>query len=192
MRIRAFIDPLGGLSEAFLYLNFRLRETRALGGATAGIVRRLARATHMSRKQNVADIEGAITILAESTRDELAILWKGRNGQSAPKGCGRTLLELAEAYGIQTQAFGGLKPGLRRKLVAKANGISDGVFDLKAHKSRQLSQGTRLMREWNGRTHHVDVVQGGFVWNGNKHLSLSAIAKEITGAHWSGPRFFGL
>ena len=146
----------------------------------------------MSRKRNVAAIEGAITILAESTRAELAILWTSRNGHSPPKGCGRTLLELAAAYGIQTQTFGSLNPGLRRKLRARPNEILGGIVGHKAQKSRQLSQGTKLMREWNGRTHHVDVVQGGFVWNGNKHQSLSAIAKEITGAHWSGPRFFGL
>ena len=146
----------------------------------------------MPRKKTKADIENAISTLAKSTREELAILWTSRNGHSPPKGCGRTFLELAEAYGIQTHTFGGLKPGLRRKLGTKPHGISDGVVEHKALKSRQLSQGTKLMREWNGRTHHVYVVQGGFVWNGNKHQSLSAIAKEITGAHWSGPRFFGL
>lgn len=146
----------------------------------------------MSRKQSNADIEPAISNLVEATRDELATLWTRRCGYPPPKGCSRTLLELAEAHRIQAHKFGGLKPGLRRKLGAQANGISSGVVEHKARKSRQLSHGSKLVREWNGRTHHVDVVQGGFVWNGNKHQSLSAIAKEITGAHWSGPRFFGL
>ncbi len=146
----------------------------------------------MSPKKSKADIEHAISTLAEATRDELAILWTGRKGHCPPKGCGRTLLELAEAYAVQMSTFGGLKHSLRRKLETKPKGISGGVVQHKAQKSRQLSQGSKLVREWNGRTHHVDVVQGGFVWNGNKHQSLSAIAKEITGAHWSGPRFFGL
>ena len=52
--------------------------------------------------------------------------------------------------------------------------------------------GTRLVREWNGRTHIVDVSEDGFVFDGKTYRSLSAIAKRITGAHWSGPRFFGL
>lgn len=78
----------------------------------------------MYRKQNKADIETAISNLVEATRDELAILWTTRNGHSTPKGCSRTLLELAEAYGIQTHTFGDLKPSLRRKLEAKPNGIS--------------------------------------------------------------------
>lgn len=146
----------------------------------------------MSRKQNKAVIETTISKLAEATRGELAVLWSNRNGHAPPKGCSRTLLELAEAYMVQTHTFGNLKPSLRRKLGVKPNVILDGVVEHKARKTRRLSQGSKLVREWNGRTHHIDVVQGGFVWNGNKHQSLSAIAQEITGAHWSGPRFFRL
>ena len=146
----------------------------------------------MPRTQDKADIEHAISTLVVATREELAVLWTRRNGHSPPKGCGRTILELAEAYAIQRAKFGGFKPSLCRKLGAKQKGSSGGVVAHKAQKSRQLSQGSKLVREWNGRTHHVDVVQGGFVWNGNRHQSLSAIAREITGAHWSGPRFFGL
>lgn len=50
--------------------------------------------------------------------------------------------------------------------------------------------GTRFMREWNGRIHVVDVTDDGFLFDGKTFRSLSAIAKRITGAHWSGPRFF--
>jgi Protein of unknown function (DUF2924) len=153
---------------------------------------RLAAAKYMSRKHSKQNIENAFLTLAEASRDELAAVWTSRNGHAPLKGCGRTLLELAEGYAIQSSAHGGLKPSLRRKLGAMPNGILSGVFEHKVQKSRRLSQGSKLVREWNGRTHHVDVVQGGFVWNGSKHQSLSAIAKEITGAHWSGPRFFGL
>jgi hypothetical protein len=52
--------------------------------------------------------------------------------------------------------------------------------------------GARLIREWNGTTHVVDVVDGGYLWNGEQHRSLSAIARAITGTRWSGPRFFGI
>ena len=58
--------------------------------------------------------------------------------------------------------------------------------------SPHLRPGTRLVREWNGRTHVVDVSEDGFAFDGKTYRSLSAIAKRITGAHWSGPRFFGL
>ena len=57
---------------------------------------------------------------------------------------------------------------------------------------KQLSPGTRLVRDWNGRSHVVDVLEEGFAFEGRLHKSLTAIARQITGAHWSGPRFFGL
>ena len=56
----------------------------------------------------------------------------------------------------------------------------------------RLSPGAHLVREWNGRTYQVHVLEGGFEMDGKTWRSLSAIAKHITGATWSGPRFFGL
>jgi hypothetical protein len=55
-----------------------------------------------------------------------------------------------------------------------------------------LKAGTRLVREWQGRTHTVDVTPSGYAWKGELYRSLSAVARKITGAQWSGPRFFGL
>jgi hypothetical protein len=49
-----------------------------------------------------------------------------------------------------------------------------------------------LIREWNGSTHTVDVTGDGYLWNDTRYGSLSAIARAITGARWSGPRLFGL
>jgi hypothetical protein len=36
------------------------------------------------------------------------------------------------------------------------------------------------------------VLEEGFAFEGRLHKSLTAIAQQITGTHWSGPRFFGL
>jgi len=55
-----------------------------------------------------------------------------------------------------------------------------------------LRPGARLVREWRGRTHTVQVTEDGFEYDGKPYSSLSKIAHAITGAHWSGPRFFGL
>jgi hypothetical protein len=55
-----------------------------------------------------------------------------------------------------------------------------------------VKPGTRLVREWNGQTHTVLVHADGVEWRGKRYRSLSIVAREITGAHWSGPRFFGL
>ena len=56
----------------------------------------------------------------------------------------------------------------------------------------RVRSGARLVREWRGRTHTVSVTMDGFEYAGKAYASLTKIAHEITGAHWSGPRFFGL
>ena len=129
----------------------------------------------------------------------LAEFWEQRFACVPPRGCGQHLLELAAAYAIQEKAFGGLNAATRRGLAIglDSNGGDPGEPRLRrksgtARSVRSIKPGTRLVREWNGRTHHVEVVADGYVWNGKMHRSLSVIAREITGAQWSGPRFFGL
>jgi hypothetical protein len=100
-------------------------------------------------------------------------------------------LELAAAYEIQERAFGGLKPEIRKALAVDSSGSVEHIPPRRT-KNRIIKPGTRLVREWNGRTHHVEAVDGGFLWNGKLHRSLTTIARAITGAHWSGPRFFGI
>ena len=56
----------------------------------------------------------------------------------------------------------------------------------------KLKPGTRLLREWQGRSHEVLVLNDGFSWQATHYRSLSAIARKITGTAWSGPLFFGL
>jgi len=138
-----------------------------------------------------ADVVEATARIANLSRDELVECWLKRFGVEPPKGCGRRLLELAAAYDIQERAFGGLKPEIRKALTVDSLGSLDRMSARRA-KNRIIKPGTRLIREWNGRTHHVEAVYGGFIWNGKRHRSLSTIARAITGAHWSGPRFFGV
>ena len=139
-------------------------------------------------------VAAEVAALADLPREELAEHWLKRYGREPPKGCGRKLLELAAAYDIQEQAFGSLKPEVRKALAAEGDPVSYSATNRRNRKRAiaTIKPGTRLVREWNGRTHHVEMVEGGFVWNGKTHRSLSTIARQITGAHWSGPRFFGL
>jgi len=90
------------------------------------------------------------------------------------------------AYEEQTQVLGGLTASERRSLRSIASGNLIGEV------SAQASPGTHLVREWNGRTYRVEVVDGGYLLDGTTYGSLSAVAKRITGTAWSGPRFFGL
>jgi hypothetical protein len=56
----------------------------------------------------------------------------------------------------------------------------------------EVKPGTRLVREGQGRTYEVLVLDDGFSWQSTRYRSLSAIARTITGTPWSGPLFFGL
>ncbi|MGH6799709.1 MAG: DUF2924 domain-containing protein [Roseiarcus sp.] len=95
------------------------------------------------------------------------------------------------AYRIQENAFGGLPTAVERRL-AKLMGTFKSEGRIVAPPPPKVKPGARLVREWRGRTHVVSVVEGGFEYEGKTFPSLTAIAVEITGAHWSGPRFFGL
>lgn len=103
-----------------------------------------------------------------------------------PKGISTPLLCRLVAYEVQAARYGGLPLRTRNKLQAIASDLAV------APAGPSLRSGSRLVRDWNGITHVVDVVKGGYRYHGRVYRSLSAIAREITGARWSGPRFFGL
>ncbi len=128
--------------------------------------------------------------ISQLTREALIKGWRLTHKQSPPKGLSRRLLEYSAAYQLQVKAYGGLKPTIRRKLRQAAG--QAGKFVPVTEKSQRLSPGTRLLREWHGRTHTVEVVEDGFLYAGETWKSLSQVARSITGARWSGPRFFGL
>lgn len=73
-----------------------------------------------------------------------------------------------------------------------ANRGNEASASFQPRERRRLTPGARLLRERNGRTHVVDVIERGYVFEARVYSSLTAIADRITGAHWSGPRFFGL
>jgi hypothetical protein len=103
-----------------------------------------------------------------------------------PKGLSTPLLCRIVAFETQAAERGGLGLRLRKQLRSIAD--EGGAIGRTAH----LKSDARLVREWNGVTHVVDRIENGFLYRGKTYRSLSAIAKEITGAKWSGPRFFGL
>ncbi len=139
----------------------------------------------------IARLEREIDVLADLTRAELAERWRAHYRSVSPKGISRRLLIRGIAYEMQAKRYGGLKPATDRLLRMIANGTADGDHGGRKTAPR-LQPGTQLVREWNGVSHVVEVIDGGFVWNGDRYRSLSSIARAITGARWSGPRFFGL
>ena len=111
--------------------------------------------------------------------------------RSEPPRVSRDLLMRALAYRIQERAFGGLPKWAARRLSGTADGCDSGEA-APAHGGPRLKPGARLIREWHGRTHSVIVLDDGFEFEGRWCRSLTQIARDITGARWSGPRFFGL
>lgn len=103
----------------------------------------------------------------------------------------RNLLVRAIGYRRQEIEHGGLGKATRRKLQTIAKTIRS-TGRVGPTPSLSLKPGARLVREWHGRTHTVTVTDDGFEYAGASYPSLTKIAKKITGAHWSGPRFFGL
>ena len=82
---------------------------------------------------------------------------------------------------------GGHSATTRRALAAMANETPGNGAP-----AESVSAGTHLVREWNGRTYQVEVLDNGYRFDGKTYPSLTTITKRITGTHWSGPRFFGL
>lgn len=112
---------------------------------------------------------------------ELRVEWPKVWGSVAPR-WSADLLRLGIAYKLQERVFGGLKTSTLRELRRAAGNAANP----------KLRPGTQLVRSWHGRTVSVLVTGEGFTFEDRSYASLSAIAKEVTGTGWSGPRFFGL
>ena len=126
-----------------------------------------------------------VTEIEAMDRAALMTAWSDLFQSPAPKGLSQPFLRRFLAFEVQARRFGGLPKGLFSDLDRQADGKA-------ARPDAALRPGGRLLREWNGVTHTVEVIDSGFRWNSQSYRSLSAVARAITGARWSGPRFFGL
>lgn len=129
-------------------------------------------------------------VQADASLDELRREWRRLYHNDAPR-ISRDLLVLGIAHRLQEIEHGGLGKGTIRKLRTLAKTLRT-TGRVGPTPGLTLKPGARLVREWNGRTYTVTVTEDGFDYAGTSYPSLSKIAKKITGAHWSGPRFFGL
>lgn len=143
-----------------------------------------------------SDVVATLAALPGLSTVELRAEWR-RLFRASPPLLSRDLLVRALAYRTQELAYGGLTKVTQRRLRALAEMAVNAdplCSDASAPAPRPvtLSPGARLVREWGGRTHVVTVTLDGFEHDGQRYRSLSHVASTITGAHWSGPRFFGL
>ena len=140
----------------------------------------------------MARLHEELAALDALTQPQLRARWrKEHKGQLLPTGLGRDLAIRAVAWRVQERMQGGLPPATLRELRRLATQLREtGDIDLVGE--IHLKPGTRLVRRWRGTTYHVLVLDDGFLFEDRHYRSLTPIATEITGAHWSGPRFFGL
>lgn len=150
-------------------------------------------------------LEKEVAALGYLSREELTGLWEKTYGCAPPKGIRRELMIKAAAWHLQAKQLGGLTAENRRLLKAAVEEVNRKLIGIlpaevcssTAGKSQKrdrwrLAPGARLIRDWNGRSHVVDVIESGLVYEAKVYPSLTAIARKITGTQWSGPRFFGL
>ena len=122
--------------------------------------------------------------------DELRREWR-RLYRSEPPKISRDLLIRGIGYRRQEIQHGGLGKATHRKLRTLAK-MFRATGQVAPDPGLSLKPGARLVREWHGRTHTVTVTEDGYEYAGTSYPSLTKVAKKITRAHWSGPRFFSL
>ena len=118
---------------------------------------------------------------------QLKVRWVEIEGSGSPS-LPPTLVRRLLAQRLQERRFGGLSATVVRELERAGRGDPA----ISQRRAVPLTPGARLVREWNGQTIAVEVRPDGYWWKERSWRSLSEVAREVTGAHWSGPRFFGL
>jgi hypothetical protein len=140
----------------------------------------------------VTSNSGPIAGLDALSRAGLGARFQELFGRPAPKGMSSPVLRRIIAYRLQEIAAGGPNRTLKQRLTRLAEDLRKGRSVSSPRPDSRIKPGTRLLRDWQGRTHSVTVTEGGFQYRDRTYRSLSIIAREITGTRWSGPAFFGL
>src|SRR5262249_25243400 len=108
----------------------------------------------------------ALARLPELDLAELRQQWRALY-KSDPPHLSRELLLRAVAYRMQEVAFGGLRPEHRRQLRQIVEEFNQ-TGEVRRRARLELKSGTRLVREWRGRTYEVLVLDDGFSWQGTE------------------------
>lgn len=138
------------------------------------------------RQTAALEVALAAVETAES-RDVLLAMWPQHYDMPPPRGISVKMLKLAIAYRLQAAAYGGLRHPARCHLQQVVRNSANV-----AKPPLPIALGTRLIRQWHGRTYEAVIESTGVVVNGRTYSSLTDAAYAITGAKWSGPRFFGM
>jgi hypothetical protein len=136
-------------------------------------------------------VAAQVAALPTLPMQELWTIWD-RYFQRRPDKTNRSYIESKVAYKLQEAAYGGLSEQTKRKLINIGMRHSK-IKGRQLPREIELAPGTVLIREWAERDHKVTVTATGtFEYDGQHFKSLTAVARHISGTHWSGPLFFGL
>ena len=198
---RGYFAPQGYLPTPGL----RVASDRPTGGAYGWLKSAAGRATLRTRKSLIRldfiEQKSERSVMPQDTGvgrnvvldgldlASLRRVWEQTFGTTPPSSLSRVFLRRVLLHERQCRTHGGHSATTRRALAAMANETPGNGA---AAPAGSVSAGTHLVREWNGRTYQVEVVDNGYRFDGKTYPSLTAITKRITGTHWSGPRFFGL
>ncbi len=134
----------------------------------------------------MARIDNRLAALATMSPTQLREEWQRVHGSDAPR-LSHEFLRHGIGYRLQEQAGKPLAASALRQLRPPS-----GAAPAPVREAINLRAGTQLVRTWHGRTISVSVEEQGILFEGRRYASLTSIAREVTGAAWSGPRFFGL
>ena len=142
------------------------------------------------RNRDPAGLDGEIAELIDRSTQELRRAWRTLHHTGPPLGLSRDLIIRGLADKLEQRAHGGPSRALQRRLRILAGEFEKGALSFDP--GIVLKTGATLVRQWGGHAHTVLVRGDGFEYEGHRYRSLTVIAERITGAHWSGPRFFGV
>ena len=118
-----------------------------------------------------AEVSREIGALFDLSVSELKDRWRSVYGTEPPARSSRKLLVSAIAYRMQERAFGGLKPSVRR-LLEHASEDRASRRILRTRTVTRASAGTVLIRDWQGKSHHVTVLDRGVMYRKPERFGL--------------------
>ena len=152
-------------------------------------------------------IAAKIKALQGMTAGQLRAKWREIFGEET-KQQHRVYLWKKLAWKIQEQHYGGLSPETKARIEELQQEFENspphtwlnGRQQPRGGQSRQPGirdprlpmPGTVLTRQYKGQDVAIEILEKGFVYKGVTYRSLSAVARKVTGGHWSGFTFFGL
>lgn len=126
------------------------------------------------------------------TVDDLRLTWEQTFGKPPPPRAGRELLKLGIGWHQQSRMKGGFDRATREEITRLAKDVRAGIDPSITSRRAEAGSGTTFVREWNGKTYQIQVLETGFLFENRVWRSLSEIARSITGVRTNGPKFFGL